>query len=194
MTDNTITDETVTDTALPHDVADTKDDPAANYSVLSVITHWLGALAILILAVTELAGWTSVHTSLGLLLAVPLIWRVLYRLSRGFARAPDQHPTISFIERMIILALLAAMLFMVVTGLLMPLLSAQAYSFFDPLSWTAPYDGNPAAFGVVKNIHVMSAAAILPLFVAHIAVFARHAFFRKQSNTLRMLKPLKDGR
>ncbi|KPB00949.1 cytochrome b [Ahrensia marina] len=184
----------MTETLLPHDVTNAKKDPAANYSLVSVINHWLGALAILVMAITYQFELHSTHLSLGILLALPLIWRVLLRLSRGFPRTPDQHPTISFLERLIIIGLLTAILLLAITGLLIPLLSGTQYNIFNLVVWTAPYSGSPAALEITLSIHKYSAMALLPLFVLHLAAFTRHAFFNKNGNTLRMLKPLRGGK
>ncbi|MDZ7823510.1 MAG: hypothetical protein U5K75_05330 [Ahrensia sp.] len=127
---------------IEHHVVDGKIDPAANYSKLSLAVHWFSGLGILILVLTQFFGWTSAHTSFGLLLALPLIARVIYRWSSGFPRAHDQHPSISLIERLIIIALLICMFTLALSGLLLPLFQGAAYSIFGLLSWPAPYEGN----------------------------------------------------
>lgn len=184
----------MTETLLPHDVPSAKADPAANYSLLSVISHWLAVIAILVMAVTYFFELDSAHLSLGLLLALPLLWRVIFRLSRGFPRPANQHPTISFLERLIIIGLLAAIFMLALTGLLMPLLSGSPYVFFNFAGWTAPYSGNQAVFIITQTIHTNSATALLPLSILHLASFARHAIYNKKGNTLRMLKPLSGGK
>jgi cytochrome b561 len=184
----------MTETILPHDVPNAKADPAANYSLLSVINHWLGVLAIIIMVATQQLDLPSIHLSFGLLLALPLIWRVVFRLSRGFPRTPNQHPTISLLERLIIIGLLAAIFLLAITGLLMPLLSGTAYNFFNLVSWTASYSGNQAVLEMTQQVHLFCATALLPLFLLHLASFARHAIINKNGNTLRMLKPLNGGK
>jgi len=177
-----------------HHVADGINDPAANYSLLSTIIHWLAAIAVIALFVTHEDQWVVFHVSVGLVLTIPLLMRVLYRFMTGFPRPVDQHPSLNLLSRLVMIGMLLAILVTALSGLLMPLFAGEPYPFFDIASWTAPYDGNQLVYAILEEAHDFAGHAIVPLFGLHLIGFAKHLVMNKHGNRLRMLKSLKGGK
>lgn len=177
-----------------HHVADGIHDPAANYSTLSVIAHWLGALAVIVLFLSHEGEWLSLHVSFGLLLTIPLLARVIYRFAGGFPRPVDQHPALNFLSRLVMIGMLAAILIVTLTGALIPLFAGDPYTIFDFASWTTPYGGNEQFLSILDETHDIAGHAIVPLFILHLVGFLKHLFLNKHGNRLRMINSLKDGK
>ncbi len=175
-------------------IANGIQDPAANYSLISVILHWLGAIAVVALFLTHESNWVWLHVSVGLLLAIPLLARVLHRFTRGFPRPVDQHPALNLLSRLVMIGMLLAILVTTLTGILMPFFAGEPYLVFDFVNWRAPYGGNPLVNELLEETHDFAGHAIVPLFILHLIGFTKHLFFEKHSNRLRMLKSLKDGK
>lgn len=169
-------------------------DPAANYSTMSVAAHWLGALAVIILFFTHEGEWLAFHTSLGIVLAVPLIARVIWRWVNGFPRPVDQHPSLNLLSRLVMIGMMLSILVLSLTGLLMPLFEGTPYPLFGIAEWTFPYTGNANLFSLVEQAHDFAGHAIIPLFVLHIIGFAKHIFLGNSGNKHRMMKPLNGGK
>lgn len=177
-----------------HHVATGENDPAANYSTLSLMVHWLGAIAVLILFFTHEGDWLTLHVSLGLVLALPLIARVIYRWTKGFPRPHDQHPSLNFLARSVMLLMLISIMLVTITGILMPLFEGSPYPLLDYASWSAPYGGNTFVYGILEEIHDAAGHALIPLFILHILGFIKHTFIDKTGTKTRMLKPEKGGK
>lgn len=177
-----------------HHIADGIYDPAANYSLISVIAHWLGALAAIALFLTHEDEWLALHVSIGLVLTIPLIARAIYRLTNGFPRPVDQHPALNLLSRLVMIGMLLAILVTTLTGALIPLFAGDAYTFFEMASWTAPYGGNPLVLSLLEEAHDFAGHAIVPLFILHFIGFTKHLFFNRRGNRLRMIKSLRGGR
>lgn len=178
----------------PHHVATGKNDPAANYSTRSLLIHWLGAIAVIVLFLTHEGEWLGLHLSLGLVLTLPLIYRVTYRWNKGFPRPVNQHPALNFLSRLVMIGMLVSVFLVTVSGVLLPVFEGTAYPFFGFGEWTAPFGGNPLIYALLEEVHDLAGHAIIPLFGLHILGFAKHVFFDKKGSKTRMLKPLDGGR
>lgn len=182
------------DETQSHHIADGIHDPAANYSLISVTAHWLGALAVVALFLTHEDDWLTLHISIGLILAIPLFARVVFRFTTGFPRPVDQHPAFNLLSRLVMIGMLLAILVTTLTGIFMPLFAGDPYPIFDMASWTAPYRGNGLVYGLLEEAHDIAGHAIVPLFVLHLIGFSKHLLMNKHGNRLRMIKSLKGGR
>lgn len=180
---------------LEHHVASGKNDPAANYALTSILFHWLGAIAIIFLFISHEDDFLIAHISIGLLLTIPLIARVIYRWTNGFPRASDQHPALNFIERLVMIAMLVSILIIVISGIFIPLFAGQAYTFFEIVNWTVPYSGNQNIHAFLEEAHDIAGHAIIPLFGLHLLGFLKHMLVdKKSSSRTRMLKPFRGGK
>lgn len=177
-----------------HHIADGTNDPAANYSLVSAIAHWLGALAVIALFLTHEDDWIALHVSIGIVLFIPLLTRVYYRFAIGFPRPVDQHPAFNLLARLVMIGMLLAILVTTITGILIPLFAGDPYVILDAVRWTAPYRGNIFVYELLEEAHDFAGHAIVPLFILHLIGFSKHFVFNKQGNRLRMLKSLKGGK
>ena len=177
-----------------HHVPTGINDPAANYSMTSVFAHWLGAIAVIFLFLTHEDEWLPYHVSVGLLLTVPLIARVIYRWSKGFPRSVDQHPALNLLSRLVMIGMLLVVLVTAISGALLPLFAGEPYTLLTLGSWTAPYEGNRLVYFLLEELHDAAGHAIIPLFALHMLGFAKHMIFDKGGNRMRMLRPNRDGR
>lgn len=177
-----------------HHVVDGIHDPAANYSLVSIIAHWIGALAVIALFLTHEDDWIVQHISIGIIFTIPLFFRVVYRVSTGFPRTINQHPLLNLLSRLVMIGMLLSILITTVSGILLPLFAGVPYPFFDIASWKAPYDGNSLVHSALEEAHDLAGHAIVPLFVLHLLGFFKHLLFDKHGNRFRMLKAHKGGK
>lgn len=177
-----------------HHIADGVKDPAANYSAISVLAHWLGAIAVIALFVTHEDEWLNIHVSVGLILTLPLLARVIYRWFTGFPRPVDQHPSLNLLSRLVMIGMLLAILVTSITGLLLPLFAGEPYPMFEFGEWSAPYSGNRLVHFLLEAAHDAAGHAILPLFALHMIGFLKHLLLTRHGNRWRMLKPIKGGK
>ncbi len=179
---------------IEHHIPTGIEDPVANYSLISVIAHWTGAIAVIFLFLTHEDEWLTYHVSVGMLLAVPLLARVIYRWSKGFPRSVDQHPALNFLSRLVMIGMLLVVLVTAVTGALLPLFAGEPYTFFALGNWAAPYNGNQLIHALLEETHDAAGHVIIPLFALHLLGFAKHMIFGKGGNRMRMLRPKRGGR
>ncbi|MGI9355302.1 MAG: cytochrome b [Rhizobiaceae bacterium] len=98
---------------------------AANgYSRISIIAHWLAAIAVIALFFTLEGDRDSLsvafHISGGALIGIFLIWRVSRRVMRGFPAKPVQHPLLNLASQIVLWSLLLSILVVTLSGYQLP--------------------------------------------------------------------------
>lgn len=167
-----------------------KPDPFYGYAGLSVMLHWVTALIVLTMA---LSGGVF-HLSVGLLLGAVLVWRVVWRWSRGFPRVSDQPIIINVIERLAKIIILASLMLLAFSGFLLPLVEAAPYTVFDIITWQSPLEFNALASTIVRSIHAYAAWALYAAIGVHLLAAVKHIITSKDGVLLRIVKPVIGGK
>ncbi len=180
--------------------------PPVAYPPTSKLLHWLIAISVLVQAPlglvivhVELGAWQNAsfnfHKSLGVLILLLMLWRVVNRFSVG---APAAEPTIASWQRALSSAVHGTLYVLLIVQ---PIIGYLANSAFGA---STPFFGLfeiPAAIGEDAEwanrlfaVHGWVGLALLVLVAVHVAAALQHYFIRKDGVLQRMLPKLLGGR
>lgn len=174
----------------PFDIRDSQ----AGYCRTSILLHWLTAIAMAILCLSQDREWTALHLGTGLIAAPVFLFGACWRIRRGFPRVPDQPLALNLVERLVIIGILACLLAVAVTGVLIPPLDGNALSMFGLLSLDVPLPADPVWAGIAKQIHATAGDAFIPLVGLHVLGALMHRFVWKDGVPARVMRPTAGGR
>lgn len=169
-------------------------DPFAGYGLVSIVLHWLTAVAVIVLFLTHEREWAAVHLGIGLAAAPVFLFRLYWRAKRGYPRISDQPAILNLVARLVTLGFLACILTVTITGLLIPPLEGKPLAFFDLVSLTVPLTENRGWAGVLEEVHDFAGHAFLPLVALHVLGALAHHFIKKDTVLVRMLRPVRRGK
>lgn len=158
------------------------------FNSLLVVEQWLGA---------QIIDWfpngplrvdaRSVHIAFGVLLAVLLLGRLVWRMSRGRRLPPADGGILGVIARATHWGLYGLLAAMVLVGL--ALTWARGDSLFNLFSIPAYDPGNRALAGQIQDLHAMIGWMILALAGLHAAAVLVHRYIWRDGVLARMLPP-----
>ena len=167
------------------------------YSRLSIVLHWIAAIAVIALFFTHEGDRGSAqyafHVGGGAILGILIIWRVLRRPFRGFPAKPDQPAILNLISTIVLWALLAAMVITVVTGYFLPWSLGAPIDLFSMAEIPSPMSRSRDLHEAMEEIHEIAGQAILPLVVLHVLGALKHAIIDKDGVMQRMSKAIGGG-
>ena len=170
---------------------------AGGYSRISIITHWLAAIAVVALFFTHEGGRDSLsfafHVSGGALIGLFLIWRVSRRVMRGFPAKPDQHPLFNLASQIVLWGLLLSIIVVTLTGYLLPWSVGRSIDVVGLFSIPSPFSASRDFHEAMEEIHDVSGHVIIPLVLLHIAGALKHWLWDKDGVMQRMVGPEGDG-
>jgi len=168
------------------------------YSTLSIVLHWLAGIAIVALFFTHegdqgLASMTF-HVSGGAILGILLVWRVVRRINRGFAKKPTQPEILNLASSLVMWGLMIATLVVVITGYLLPSTLGNPLDIYGLITIPS-FTGRMADLHVsLEAAHNFAGHAIMPLFLLHLLGSLKHLIFDRDNVVQRIFRPLKGGR
>lgn len=179
-------------------------DTRARFSHITIALHWTVALSILSLIgfgiyMVQTESWPlfHIHKSVGLLVFVLIIARVVWRIKQGF---PEPVGELNKLEHMAALwmhrLLLACTVLMPLTGMLYSGASGNGFGIFsveifpanplrDASGMAVPFNAQLASLG--QNLHDALGYTLLALIILHIAAALKHHFLNKDRTLNRML-------
>jgi len=167
------------------------------YSRLSIVLHWIAAIAVIALFFTHEGDRGSAqyafHVGGGAILGIVIIWRVLRRPFRGFPAKPDQPAILNLISTIVLWALLAAMLITVVTGYFLPWSLGAPIDLFGMAELPSPMARSWDLHEAMEEIHEITGQAILPLVVLHVLGALKHAIIDRDGVMQRMGRAIGGG-
>lgn len=169
-------------------------DPFAGYGPVSVMLHWLTAIAVATLYLTHEREWSAIHLGIGLAVTPLFLLRVYWRVRRGYPRVSDQPAIFNLAARLVTLAFLVCILTVTVTGLLIPPLEGKPLAFFDLVSIAVPLPADRGWARFLEELHDFAGHAFIPLIALHIFGALAHHFIKRDAVLVRMLRPLRRGR
>jgi cytochrome b561 len=179
-------------------------DSPSRYDRLTMSLHWLTAVLVIFMFASaqvweQLAkgtplrkGLQSVHISCGILLAVIVIGRLLWRLFRGRRLPPANQGVMNILAKTAHLALYALLVSQIVLGFLFRWAQAEPFSFFGLFDVPTLMTFDKSMRSVFGGLHEQVAWAIILLATAH-AVMALVHHCGLRDNTLRRMLPSRDS-
>ncbi|MDO3381449.1 cytochrome b [Gilvimarinus algae] len=179
-------------------------DNARGYGLITIIVHWVSVLAIVFLFglglyMTSLSYYEpwyhkgpSLHVSIGLLLAILTLARLLWRL---FSRSPDPLPNHSLLIRFAATSakvVLYALIFTVLaTGYLITTAEGKGPDIFGWVTFPVLVELGADNVDLAGEIHLIFAWAIIVVAALHGLAALVHHFVIRDKTLVRMLKPVK---
>ena len=173
-------------------------DNRSGYSRLSILVHWITAIAVIVLFFTHEGERGSaeylIHVSGGAIVGLFLLWRVWHRIRHGMTTKSSQAAIFNFAAQVVMWGFLAAIVVVVVTGYLLPWSIGQPLDIFGLFAIPSPLGADRGLHEFVEEVHEISGDAFVPLFVLHLLGTAKHAFIDKDGVASRMFKSASNGR
>lgn len=178
-------------------------DSPTRYDRLTMTLHWLtAALVIFMFASAQIweqlakgtplrKGLQSVHIFCGILLAVIVIGRLLWRLSRGRRLPPANQGLMNIAAKTAHLALYLLLLSQIVLGFLFRWAQAEPFNFFGLFDVPQLMTFDKSMRSVFGGLHENVAWAIVILAGLH-AVMALVHHYGLRDGTLRRMLPGRD--
>lgn len=178
------------------------------YGWLSIILHWLAAIAIIAMFVTgfraDMAGdagdrelraaMMGAHISLGASVALLLLARVFASYAQPRPAAPDQAPPFKLLAIGAHQLLLLAILIQVISGPLAVWSGGRAINVFDLFSIPTPFaERNEGVHELAEIMHAIGRWALFVLISVHVLGALKHALIDRDGIMRRMLAPPKSA-
>lgn len=179
-------------------------DTAKQLSRMTIVLHWLvGISIILLLAVgtfmanTETWSLYPWHKSIGILVAVVALIRVLWRMKNGWLTPVAQYTNIEInLAKLIHWVLIIGTVLMPLSGFLMSALGGNGVAFFgielvarnpDVMDPTKVVAHNASLAGAFHFLHHWVGYILIGAIALHIAGALKHHIIDKDSTLKRML-------
>lgn len=179
-----------------------KDSPSG-FGLVSILIHWLTAPLILFLFglgvymvdLTYYDDWyhsaPELHVSLGLLLFLLMIVRVVWRVVNPKPVDLSEKPAQRIAVKLVKLALYIAIFTVIITGYLITTAEGQPASMFGLVKFPVLVELNSANVDLAGEIHEYFAWGIIALVVIHTLGALFHHFALRDRTLVRMFKPVK---
>jgi cytochrome b561 len=166
----------------PYSLLDTKN----SFGWLSIGLHWFATLAIILLwfigqsialqSVEQIDARRSLHTTLGLIVWLPLVARMVWRYKSGHPRVNGQTLLTHRVAKTAHHVMLLVLSVMLISG---PL-----------IAWAMPDRSSLSEFAFI--FHSNAAKALAVLVVLHILAVMKHLMFHEDETVARIFVPRKD--
>lgn len=171
----------------------------STYGTVSVLVHWLSALLVfalfgLGLYMVELSYYDPLyhelpewHKTLGVVLAVLTLFRLLWRVFSITPALLAEQPWQVMVARLAHVLLLLSLLILPVTGYLIVTAEGKALLLFDLAVLPALLELTPEQTDWVGRLHLWSAWGLIGLALGHSAAALKHHFIDADRTLVRML-------
>lgn len=179
-------------------------DSATGYGLLTIVLHWTCALLIFFLfglgiymtGLDYYSEWyhkgPALHISLGLILFLLMIARVLWRfINKKPDVLPNHSRRVSFLSSAAKHSLYILIFIVLVSGYLITTAEGKPASLFDVIHFPVFTQLDSTAVDRAGLIHELLAWAIVIIAVLHAMAALVHHFAIRDRTLIRMLKPVK---
>lgn len=188
-------------TLWPSAVAEGKTlaEPRNRYSTVSLILHWVIALAVVV-QVALIIGHDATegplsreliqdHKAVGLTILVLTLVRIGWRLANPLIALPVEMPKWErLLARTTQILFYVVLLVMPLSGWLASSAGGRAISWFGLFQWPLlPIGGGREAAGRFMDVHEATAALLLLLIFLHVAGALKHQFINRDNVLHRMI-------
>lgn len=179
-------------------------DTKEKLSCVTVALHWVVALTIIVMITIgvymtdyEVHELYPIHKSIGMLIFVVIVLRVLWRVKQGWPEAASQYKSWEHtLSKVVHWALIIATVVMPISGMLMSSLGGYGLSIFgwellaatpnpEEAGKMIPING-PLA-GTAHETHEIAGKVIFVAILLHLAGALKHHFMDKDGTLKRML-------
>ncbi|MNY23002.1 hypothetical protein D3C86_1566450 [compost metagenome] len=174
-------------------------EPRNRYSTISLILHWVIALAVvaqvaLIMAHDATEGplsreFVQTHKAVGLTILVLTLGRIGWRLANPLIALPAEMPKWErILSRGTQFLFYAVLLVMPLTGWLASSAAGRDISWFGLFQWPLlPIGGGREAAGQFMDVHEIVAKLLYVLILLHVAGALKHQFINRDNVLHRMI-------
>lgn len=173
-------------------------DSAAAYGPVSRANHWIGALLVLAMIAIGLyfsdlppgaarSYWRTLHIALGTILLPLAAFRVVWRFVSSAPQALVQAPFERALATTVHMALMAAMLTMLASGVLMQWFGGRPIGVFDLLRIASPLTQSELWHERMERIHNSAAWLLIGLIAIHVLGALKHTVTMGRAFWRRML-------
>lgn len=174
-------------------------DTQQRYGLLSVVLHWL--IAVLIAVLVGLGLWMTslgvfdswyrtapmLHTSLGAVVAVLMLIRVLWRVpAKTPVPAVPRSRLITMLGKLVHLVLYANVFAVLVSGYLAATGSGRALEFFNLFAVPSVLSFTSSQVDLIKTVHELSVWVLVGFIALHFAAVLKHQLIDKDPMLQRM--------
>lgn len=172
-----------------------------NYGKVAVVLHWLIAVVVigmvwfgLYISENEAYHLMPTHKSIGILIFIFVVWRLILRLIKGFLR-PISHlnPVQKILSTLVHWILLLGSVLFPLSGMIMSTMGGRGLQVFGvEVVARNEVNGRPTAINdaiaeMAANVHEMLVPVMIGAIVLHIAGVIYHQFIIKDGTLSRML-------
>lgn len=179
-------------------------DTASQLSPVSVLLHWIVALAMIAMLAlgiymeeTEAFALYPVHKSIGVIVLVVALIRVFWRLSNRWPSAlSDDGALLHFVARLVHWILILGTLLMPISGMVMSGVGGHGVAVFgmeliaanpDPANPMEVIPHNEALAGFAHSVHGFVANLLIAVLLLHVVGAIKHHMVNKDGTLRRML-------
>jgi cytochrome b561 len=174
-------------------------DTASNYGFTSIWLHWIsaGLVAVLFLSgqfVEDMSRGAdkselmAVHQSLGMLLFIVVLARLLWRLGQGFPDPVDkQNSVLTKLSRAWHWILLGFLMAIPVSGYLLAETGLEDLNFFGLLALPDLIGSSRGVHEFFEEIHETLSNLLLPLIAIHVLAALKHHYLDRDGTLKRMV-------
>jgi cytochrome b561 len=178
-------------------------DTATGYGWLSIVLHWLTAVIVVVMlylgsSIGGLEGEERnralvLHTSVAMTTYLILWLRVAWRfVSHHPGPLHAQGALFFLIGKIVHMATLVALTFMLISGPLMVWTSGEAIQVFDWFAIPSPFGATVTVSMFLHTVHRWSAIVILVGILLHLGGVYKHTAFNQDGTLTKIVIPAKD--
>lgn len=176
-------------------------DSLNGFGLVSILIHWVSAALVLAafglgIYIVDLTYYDpgyhtlpALHISLGLILFILMVVRVVWRMVNATPEYLPAKPAQIAAAKLVKVALYISIFLAIVSGYLITTAEGQAASLFDVIYFPALVELSPANVDLAGEIHKYLAWSIIGLVSVHTFGALFHHFAMRDATFTRMLKP-----
>lgn len=131
----------------------------------------------------------SLHISIGIILLVLIVARVVWRLTQGSQPKANDSPALNLLAFLVQWGLIAAVVVLVITGPLLNWSVGQPIHVFNWFSIPSPLTAGRGLRRTIQEIHGTAANLLIPLVGLHVLGALKHVFIDRDGVMRRILLP-----
>lgn len=175
-----------------------KDSPNG-YSGLSIILHWITAVAVITLwIIAELAEdlpkaeareWMGIHISIAMSVYLILWFRIFWRIGIRRPAAEPQHRVLNWLATWVPVVLLAGIATMLLSGPLLIWSTGNGINVFDVVTIPSPIGESHDLHEAMEEVHEFGATLLYFGVLLHVLGAAKHLVVDRDGTVKKMLVP-----
>ncbi|GAB4120533.1 MAG: cytochrome b [Wenzhouxiangellaceae bacterium] len=173
------------------------DNARTGYGRISRLNHWVAAAVVIGMLTVglyfhdmprgeEKLYWLHLHISVGALAWLWIMFRVFWRMGRGFAPAMPQAAIKQHISKLVHVLLLTGILVMFISGPLTIWTGGRAIEIFGLISIPSPIPEMHDFHELLEEVHEITARVMIGLISLHVLATIMHLVFHRQALRGRM--------